>query len=317
MEVLIALAALVVSLVFLNKGADWLVEGASSLATIARVSPLIIGLTIVAFGTSLPELAVSVTASLEGDAGISVGNVVGSNIANILLILGISAMVRPISCSVQVSTRDSLVMVASAVLLVILAMDGGIGRLDAVILLFAFIAYMVHFSMEARRQHEEGSELPVPEGTEGRGVSSVKTVGGLVIVLISSAVLVLTAMYIAREVNVPTEIIGLSIVAFGTSVPELATSVVASREGKADLCLGNVVGSNIFNTLLVLGAAGAIRALTVESFMWLDMAIMLGVSTMLVPLLRSGMVLSRREGVVMLAGYALYLVYVFTYGTAT
>jgi len=304
----------VVSLAFLNKGADWLVEGASSLATIARVSPLIIGLTIVAFGTSLPELAVSVTASLEGDAGISVGNVVGSNIANILLILGLSALVRPIACSVQVTTRDSLVMVASAVLLVVLAVDGGIGRLDAAILLVAFIAYMVHFSLEARRQHEEASDLPVPEGTEGRGVSTIKTVG---VVLISSTVLVLTAIFLAQEVNIPTEIIGLSIVAVGTSVPELATSVVAAREGKADISIGNVVGSNIFNSLLVLGAAGAIRALTVESFMWLDMAIMLGVSAMLVPLLRSGMVLSRREGVAMLAGYALYMTYVFTYGTAT
>jgi len=208
-------------------------------------------------------------------------------------------------------------MVASAVLLVVLAVDGGIGRLDAAILLVAFIAYMVHFSLEARRQHEEASDLPVPEGTEGRGVSTIKTVGGLVVVLISSTVLVLTAIFLAQEVNIPTEIIGLSIVAVGTSVPELATSVVAAREGKADISIGNVVGSNIFNSLLVLGAAGAIRALTVESFMWLDMAIMLGVSAMLVPLLRSGMVLSRREGVAMLAGYALYMTYVFTYGTAT
>ncbi len=314
-EVIIALAALVVALALLNKGADWLVEGASSLATIARVSPLIIGLTIVAFGTSLPELSVSVTASLEGDAGISVGNVVGSNIANILLILGLSALVRPVTTSVEVSTRDSLVMVASAVLLVVLSADGGIGRLDAAILLVAFTAYMVHFAKEARKQHEEGRDLPVPEGTEGKGISSVKTVGGLVVVLLSSVVLVITAIFIAEEVNVPTEIIGLSIVAVGTSVPELATSVVAAREGHSDISIGNVVGSNIFNTLLVLGVAAAIRGLAVESFMWIDVAIMVGVSAMMVPVLRCGMTISRREGAAMLAGYALYMAYVFTYGT--
>jgi cation:H+ antiporter len=313
-EVLLALAALIVSLVLLNKGADWLVEGASSLATIARVSPLIIGLTIVAFGTSLPELSVSVTASLEGDAGISVGNVVGSNIANILLILGISTIVSPVACSSRFRTRDSLAMLASAVLLVVLSADGGLGRVDAAILLLAFSAYMVHFTWQAKQQREEARHLPVPEDTEGRGVSSVKTVGGLVLVLVSSVVLVTTASFIAREVNVPTEIIGLSIVAIGTSIPELATSVVAAREGKADISIGNVVGSNIFNTLLVLGAAAAIRGLAVESFMWLDMAIMLGVSAAMIPVLRSGLRLGRREGVVMLAGYALYMAYVLTYG---
>ena len=192
-------------------------------------------------------------------------------------------------------------------MLMVLSLDGKIGRLDGAILLALFTAYMLHFARASLEEHRRSQGTPTEAPSEGVAVSSTKTVGGLVLVLLSSTVLVLTAISIAEAMEVPTWLIGLTIVAVGTSVPELATSIVAAREGEPDIAVGNVVGSNIFNALLVVGVAAAIGTLSVESFLLVDMAIMLVICVLIIPLLRSDQVLSRREGAMMLAGYAAYI----------
>jgi cation:H+ antiporter len=308
-EVLLALAGVALGLVLLNKGADWMVEGSSALATIARVSPLLIGLTIVAFGTSLPELSVSVTASLEGDAGISLGNVVGSNIANVLLVLGIAALLRPFDVSLEVVNRQAVLMAASAVLVLLVALDGEVSRLDALVLMVAFSLWLGHFIRDARRAAREAGGASDPE--HRAPVATVKTVGGLVIVLVSAAVLVRSAIDLAGGLGVPTELLGLTVVAVGTSVPELVTSVKAARSGESDLSVGNVLGSNIFNGLCILGVAAAIHPLATGEDVTLDLVLMVAVSLVLVPMLWTGRVLSRREGAVMLAAYAAYVTYLY------
>ena len=309
MDVLLALAGVIFGLVLLNKGADWLVEGASSLAALARISPLLIGLTIVAFGTSLPELSVSVTASLEGDAGITFGNVVGSNIANILLVLGLAALLRPIDVSMKVVHRQSALMAVSAVLVLLVAIDGTVSRLDALVLLAAFSLWLGHFIQDARRAAKEAGGTSDPE--HKAPVATVKTVGGLLVVLLSAAVLVGSAIDLAGGLGVPTVLIGLTVVAVGTSLPELVTTVKASRRDESDLSVGNVLGSNVFNVLFVLGVAAAIHPLSLGQEVRFDLVLMVAASVVLVPLLYTGRVLSRREGVLMLAAYVVYIVYLY------
>ena len=309
MDVLLALAGVVVGLVLLNKGADWLVEGASSLAALARISPLLIGLTIVAFGTSLPELSVSVTASLEGDAGITLGNLVGSNIANILLVLGLAAFLRPIDVSMKVVHRQSVLMAASAVLVLLVAMDGTVSRLDALVLLAAFCLWLGHFIQDARRAAKKAGGTSDPE--HKAPVATVKTIGGLLVVLLSAAVLVSSAIDLAGGLGVPTVLIGLTVVAIGTSLPELVTTVKASRRDESDLSVGNVLGSNVFNSLFVLGVAAAIQPLSLGQDVRFDLVLMVAASVALVPLLYTGRVLSRREGAVMLGAYVVYVVYLY------
>jgi cation:H+ antiporter len=309
MELWAAVAVLAVGLFVLDRGAGWLVEGSSALATLARVSPLVIGLTIVAYGTSLPELAASSMASLKGDSGISIGNVVGSNIANLLLILGAAAVVRPINVSRQVVTRESVIMVGAAVLVLALATFGEIGRAAGVVLLVAFAAYIGYFVRDALRGAREYVGGSPVQARFTRGVSVVLVGGGLASVLLGALLMVEGAISVAHRTGVPSSIIGLTIVAVGTSLPELATSLKAAHRGEGDIAIGNVVGSNVFNSLLVLGVAAVIYPLSVDGGLLLDMAIMVLVSVAVIPLFWTGLRLSRREGVAMLAAYVFYILY--------
>lgn len=306
MEVIIALAALVVALALLNKGADWLVEGASSLATIARVSPLIIGLTIVAFGTSLPELAVSVNASFAGDSGISVGNVVGSNIANILLVLGIAAVVKPLKLTRELVTRDSMLVAGAGALLLVLALTGNLKWWHGAIMLVGFIAYLGHYIHDALVK--EKVDLPIIRDTHG-GVAVIMVGAGIVCILFGSDILVESAVVIAEAFGISKAVIGLTLIAVGTSLPELATSTVASKKGEADISIGNVLGSNVFNALLVLGLATllVVDGIAIDPVMLWDMLFMTLVCLVLVPTLKTGLTLTRAEGVFMLVLYAVYI----------
>ena len=256
---------LLVGLVILVVGAELLVRGSVTLASFAGVSPLIIGLTVVAFGTSAPELAVSSVSSLKGDSEIALGNVIGSNICNILLILGISAVIVPLAVSSQLVRLDVPVMIASSIAVWATAYDGAITRVEGILLFLSFILYTIYMIRKGRR--EEASRRSAIESAPdfkahptlsvGQGIlNAIYILVGLGMLVLGAQLLVDSAVRIATEFGISEIVIGLTIVAIGTSLPELATSVVAAMKGQRDLAVGNAVGSNMFNLMIVLPAAG-------------------------------------------------------------
>jgi cation:H+ antiporter len=292
--------------VFLWKGADWLVGGSSRLALGAKISPIVIGITIVAFGTSLPEMAVSLAASVKGEPEITLGNVVGSNIANILLVLGLAAVIRPLDVSKRIVTRDTMLVLGSGVVLLLMAMTGLLNRWMGGIMLALFVAYIVYYARDAHKNKTAAGVPPV--GDLGMGVAAFLTGSGIVCILLGSDILVESAVYIAEGLGISPAIIGLTMIAIGTSLPELATSAVASRRGEADISIGNVLGSNVFNTLLVLGlSAFMVGSIAVNSFILWDVLLMAVVCLFLVPTLWTNQRLTRVEGLFMLAVYAAYI----------
>jgi cation:H+ antiporter len=321
-------AALAGGLLILLVGAGWLIKGASRLALAAGITPLVVGLTVVAFGTSAPELAVSVTAAVSGASSLSVANVVGSNIFNILCILGLSALAAPLTVNRQLVRLDVPVMIGASVLLYVLAADGLIGTLDGLLLAGLVIAYTVFLVAETRRERAleasptAGSRRVGP-ASFGRG--SVLPDLGLVVVGVGglafgSSWMVRGAMGLARAFGISEAIIGLTIVAAGTGLPELATSVVAALNNERDLAIGNIVGSNIFNVLSVLGFSGLVarRGLIVPPEMLAaDIPLMIVVSLACLPLFRAGYVLSRRKGAFFFGSYVLFLVWAVLRATAS
>lgn len=292
---------------FLWKGADWLVGGSSRLALGAKISPIIIGITIVAFGTSLPEMAVSLAASVKGEPDITVGNVVGSNIANILLVLGLAAVIRPLDVSQRIVTRDTMLVLGSGVLLLLIAMTGALTYVSGGIMLVFFLGYLVYYARDALMNRTSSGVPPV--GDLGVGVAVLMTGAGIFLILAGSDVLVESAVFIATELGISPAVIGLTMIAVGTSLPELATSAVASRRGEAEISIGNVLGSNVFNTLLVLGlAAILVGSIPINSRILWDVGFMSVVCLFLVPTLWTGKRLTRREGIFMLAAYAVYII---------
>ncbi|MBA4156664.1 MAG: calcium/sodium antiporter [Gemmatimonadetes bacterium] len=298
-------------------GAEWLVGGASRLASSYGISPVVVGLTIVAFGTSAPELVVSGLASLRGSGDLAVGNVVGSNIANIALILGASALIRPIAVNRGLLVRDVPIMIGFAVLFLLMAWNLGISRLEGGALLALFAAYMFHVGRAARRESAEASAMVAKEKEIMEGMPGGKpkprrdlllTVAGTVTLVVGAQLLVGAATSIARAFGVSEIIIGMTLVAFGTSVPELAASVVASIRGEAEIVIGNIVGSNIFNVTLVLGTAALIRPLPIDaSIPRLEGPLMLALSVILLPFTFTKLCLNRWEGGVLLAGYGIFI----------
>jgi cation:H+ antiporter len=308
----------VVGLVILVLGAEALVRGASRVAAALGVSPLIIGLTVVAFGTSSPELAVSTKAAVAGAGDIAVGNVVGSNIFNVLLILGISAALVPLVVSQQLVRFDVPLMIALSVLLLILSLDGNIGRADGLIMVAGLVGYMGYLLYESRRESAEvraeyarefGAE-PAAAGGWLRNIGMV--VVGLALLVLGSDWLVDGAVAIARHLGVSELVIGLTIVAAGTSLPEVGTSVVAALRGERDIAIGNVVGSNIFNIMGVLGIASVVAPNGIEvssAAIGFDMPVMIAVAVACLPIFFTGGVISRPEGVLFLGYYVAYTVY--------
>jgi len=299
-------------LVTLIVGADLMVRGSVKLAAAIGVSGLTIGLTVVAFGTSAPELAVSARAALSGQAGIAVGNVVGSNVFNVLFILGLSATIVPLTVSRQLIRMDVPIMIAVSVLVFGLALDGRISQVEGGFLLVGLLVYTLWTVWQGRQsQNCEPLEVSVSQTSFWQMMICVGLVGiGLAFLVIGARWLVDGAVDVARSWGVSEQMIGLTVVAAGTSMPEVVTSVMASVKGERDIAVGNVVGSNIFNLLGVLGVAGAIAPIDVSSqTLWADLPIMLAVAVACLPVFFTGQMIARWEGALFLGYYVFYMAF--------
>ena len=286
-------------------GAEWLVRGSSRLARSYGVSALVVGLTVVALGTSAPELVVSTTAALRGQGGVAVGNVVGSNILNLALIIGVAALAGPLRVQMSLIFREAPLMVAAALTLPLLAWDGVVSRLDGALLSLAFAGYLAFVVRSARREpgsvkaefaEFEAAEDRAPErGTRLRDTAIATA--GLATLVVGAQLLVGAAVFFARSAGISEVVVGLTVVAIGTSLPELATSAVAAARGEADIALGNVIGSNIFNSLIILGAASLARPIGMErSLFSYEVPVMVGISIVFPLLAYTRRTLGRLEG---------------------
>lgn len=306
MEVLISFVLLIVGFTMLVKGADWFVDGAAGIASRFGIPQLVIGLTIVAMGTSAPEAAVSITAALKGNAGITIGNVLGSNILNVLIILGVTAVITPVAVQLSTIRYEIPFVIVVSVLLLIQGMSGSqVTFMEGIVLWIAFILYMIYLFRMAKNgsaQEEEIKETSLLHQILGLVI-------GIVLIIWGSDVSVDSATQIARIFGMSEQFIGLTIVALGTSLPELVTSVMAARKGNADIAIGNVVGSNIFNILFVIGCTVVITPVAfVESFR-IDALIAIAAAAILWICVFRNRRLDRGEGAVLLAGYVAYFVY--------
>jgi len=299
---------LLVGFVLLIKGADFFVDGSSSIARLIGIPGFVIGLTVVAMGTSAPEAAVSVTASLQGSNDIATGNVVGSNIFNLLVVAGFCAVIKPYKIEGIMLKRDFPInIVANVLLLVLMYIGMVIGYLNGIVLLIGIIAYVIFVVMSALKNRETGSDDEVKKLS--LPLSLLFIVGGLAAIIGGGQLVVENAKAIARELNWSEAFIGLTIVAIGTSLPELVTSIVAARKGESGLALGNVIGSNIFNILFILGMSSVISPIAVDKGAIINTIIMLGVTVAVyIPcVIKKGM--SRLVGAVCVLSYVAYTVY--------
>lgn len=303
-------------------GAEWLVKGAASLAHKQGVSPVIIGLTVVAFGTSAPELVISVLSSISDRSMIAVGNVVGSNICNTTLILGIAALLMPIPADRSVIQRDIPLMLGISLFLVLLSMNDTITRIEGIMLFAGIIAYLAYnYSLwEKARTGRNGQAAAIPGGVEKAAVvdSGIKQgiliLSGIAFVVIGAQVLIDSVVIVMARFGVSEKFVGLTVVALGTSLPELATSVVAALKKEMDISIGNLVGSNVFNILSVIGAAAIVRPITIpggfiQSGMIVDYGIMLLAGIVMWLLMRKHYMLRRSGGIILIAMYMGYIGY--------
>ena len=297
---------LIVGFVLLVKGADFFVSGASSVAKALKVPSVIIGLTIVAMGTSAPETAVSITASLGGNNGISLGNIIGSNIFNLLMVIGISAVIIPFNSDKEILKRDMLWNIAITVLLLVLIFDGSLSRIDGVVLLAGIAAYLtvvVRSALKNRVEDNSDEKVSVPKAV-------VFILGGLAAIVFGGDLVVDNASLIAKSLGMSDTLVGLTIVAIGTSLPELVTSIVAAKKGDSGLALGNAVGSCIFNILFILGIASTIAPMTADYEIIADVCILIFVSIVTYIFARSKERVSRFEGLLCVLIYGTYSAYI-------
>ena len=310
----------IVGLALLVIGAELLVRGASRLALAVGVSPLVIGLTVVAYGTSAPEVAVSVSAAFGGQADIAVGNVVGSNIFNVLFILGVSALIVPLVVNRQIIRQEVPIMIGVSALFIALGWDGRIGPFEAALFLFLLLAYTTFLVVQSRREIKAGNmgqSGEVPLATDGWSSSRLVQVGmviaGLVCLVAGARLLVSASVAFAQALGVSDLVIGLTIVAAGTSLPEVATSITAAIKGERDIAVGNVIGSNTFNILGALGLSGVAAGTgglgVAPSVMAFDIWIMLATAVACIPIFLTGREIARWEGAVFVAYYVFYVTY--------
>lgn len=308
-EIILYLAG---GLIMLFIGAEGLIRGSSNLAIKIGITPLVVGLTVVAFGTSAPELVVSLKAAMLGNSSISLGNIIGSNIANIALILGVAALIRPLNVHANVIRRDIPIMVGISVLLLLLLIDGELGFVDGIIFVFGLAAYLTANVWMALKEKNPEVNLEFKEGLKskiGVPISTVLMIVGLGLLILGANLFVQSAVAIAKIFNVSDAIIGLSIVAIGTSLPELITSIVASLKKEADIAIGNVVGSNVFNILGILGITALIIPISSAGISYVDLGVMLFCAVILLPLSKTGFSISRLEGGFLLFSYTIYMYY--------
>ena len=316
MEVLLFFLGLVLLVV----GAEALVRGASRLALSVGISPLVVGLTVVAFGTSAPELAVSLQSAASGSADLALGNVVGSNIFNILFILGLSALIVPLLVARQLVRQEVPVMIGISLLLLALALDGRVGRGDGVLLLGLLLAYTAFLVYQSRRQNQGGDAgladgvLASSPGWESRPAAQLLLIAaGLGSLVLGATWLVNAAVSFAQYLGVSELVIGLTIVAAGTSLPEVATSIIAALRGQRDIAVGNVVGSNVFNILGVLGLSSMVSPAGIAvapSVLAFDLPVMIAVALACLPIFFTGNLIARWEGALFFGLYAAYMAYV-------
>jgi cation:H+ antiporter len=306
---------LAVGLVLLVIGADLLVRGAARLAANFGIPALVIGLTVVAFGTSAPELAVSVKAAYSGQAELAIANVVGSNIFNVLFILGVAALISPLIISQQLIRQDVPIMVGASLAVVFFTLDGAINKIEAGVLTAGLIGYTFFLFHQGKKQGVEASDSEVAEMLKSdvpAWQNVLLVIGGLILLVLGARWLVQSTVEIALAWGVNEAVIGLTIVAAGTSLPEVVTSVVATIRGERDIAVGNVVGSSIFNILCVLGVSGLVSPtplLAGAQMAAIDIPVMLGVAVLCVPLFFVGALLSRKDGLLFLACYVAYVWY--------
>ena len=311
MEMLKAIGILLVGFVLLIKGADFFVEGSSTVAKKLRIPSIIVGLTIVAMGTSLPELAVSTTASLAGNNAIAISNVVGSNLFNLIVVCGSCALFAPLAISKDILKKDFPIAIGCGVLLLVMGIVGmEVCRIDGIILSVLFITYisiLVRAALKARANTKDeenvGKTIPV-------WLCIIYIVGGIAAIKFGGDFVVDGAVTIAGKLGLSENLIGLTIVAVGTSLPELVTSIVASRKNEVEMAVGNVLGSNIFNILLILGVAGTISPMTFIMENIIDIVILTAASLLIYLFSWTKERIGRKEGIVMLLMYASYLVYI-------
>jgi cation:H+ antiporter len=310
---LIEIVYLIIGGIMLYLGAEGLVRGSVAIAFRMGISALVIGLTFVAFGTSSPELVVSLSAAHNGDSEIALGNVIGSNIANVALILGAASLIKPIDVNPAYLKKDLIIMLGVSVLMIILIMDGKIGFYDGLLFTVGIFAYIFYSFYSARKKKKLLDEITqeIPKSKRNLGTDILFFIGGLLILIFGARFFVDGAVSIAEAIGVSKTVIGISVVAFGTSLPELATSIVAALKGESDVSLGNVVGSNIFNILMILGITGLIFPIPASEVNWIDLFLMLGVSVIIIPLSYFGKKLSRIDGLILLSIYGGYIYYLF------
>jgi cation:H+ antiporter len=319
-----SLALFALGLVALVGGASLLVRGASRLAVSVGVSPLVVGLTVVAYGTSAPETAVSLDAAMRGNSDIAVGNVVGSNIFNVLAILGLSATLVPLRIHLQVVRQEVPIMIAASVLLALMVLDGRLTRFDSLVLALSLVLYTAFLVLQARRAGPDAkeagaAELPPPAGWDRHWSMQVALVlAGLALLVAGAGWLVDAAVSVARALGVSDLVIGLTIVAAGTSMPEVATSIVATLRGERDIAVGNVVGSNTFNILGCLGVSGLLAPgglAVAPPVLAFDLWVMVATAVACFPVFVSGRQIARWEGVLFLVFYAAYTAYLILAAT--
>ncbi|WP_071394118.1 calcium/sodium antiporter [Bacillus tuaregi] len=309
---------LIVGFALLIKGADYFVEGASSIARALKVSPLLIGLTIVAFGTSSPEATVSIVAALEENAGVAVGNVVGSNIFNITLVVGLTALINPLTVENETIRKEiPFTFLASAVLLVLISdaalhgfNENFITRSDGLIFLLFFSIFLYYIFEVARKSREAVKEEKETRETVSWSKNGLLTIGGLAAIIFGGELVVNHATEIAYSFGMSETLVGLTIVAVGTSLPELITSITAAMKRESEIALGNIVGSNIFNIFFVLGSASVISPLAVDSKIYIDVLLLMMITVVLFIFSRTHFTIGKREGFILSVAYILYMVYI-------
>lgn len=309
---------LIIGFVLLIKGADYFVEGASNIAVKLNVSPLLVGLTIVALGTSSPEATVAILAALEGSPGVVLGNVIGSNIVNITVVVGLTALIAPLTVQSETVRKEiPFAMLAAIVLMILMAdvaLQGAganiINRGDGIIILLFFSVFLYYVFEMARKNRSSTVEKVDADTGESWLKNILFTIGGLAAIIIGGEMVVSSATEIALSLGMSEALVGLTIVAIGTSLPEIMTSVTAALKGKGDMAIGNVVGSNIFNIFFVTGTASTVAPIAAESKLFFDGWVMVGLTVLLLIFSRTHFKIGRREGAVLLLAYITYLVYI-------
>lgn len=311
---LIATLFLIGGLIILTAGAELMVSGSSRLAMRLGISPLLVGLTIVAFGTSAPELAVSIQSTTSDRSALALGNVIGSNIANIGLVLGLTALITPIRIERQLLKKQIPLMIVSSLFMGLLLLDGQIDFSDGIFLTSGLLIYLIISYGQVDKEFE-AQELVIDTSkavkeVRATSLNMVWIITGLVMLVFGSRVFVDNAVTFAQLIGLSEAVIGLTLVAVGTSIPELATCLIAARKNQPDIAIGNIIGSNLFNILCVLGITALIGPILGDQFALADFAIMVLFSLILLPLAWTDLTLSRMEGLFLLSGYGVYLVFV-------